>query len=438
MRAAWLLAGAAAAARLGSAAQTQITALEQVTAVLAGLKTDAQTAYEKASSDLGRLEQISTTMVNDLNTTLESTKVELTASEAAVQQYQVELDELEEDVEDANRAIIELEGQKEAEITNAAEAEKEYSVALAEYEAGERAVANAIQYLQAEQDAQAANADKLELVAAHQGVKKATANLTQAPVLRLLQQMPTVATRGSNWEADEHIFDDIDVAGLNKKYNFRSGSVLEALGGVQTSLTSEKESLIGAEVTRKENYKGMLASLEEQITTTRATYNKAIADRATKKTQYEEEEINRKNLAATVEADTAFLARTIEQFDAEKADYKQKAERAKGEVDAIDQALVAMAGVSGLGLVGVRSRLTIAGEPEDTASEVERVGSFLRTSAKRVDSSSLSRIADKAFEAAAAGDDDPLAEVKAMIEKLVMDLKAEEIKDTEQKAYCDE
>merc|ERR1719171_3365600 len=112
---------------------------------------------------------------------------------------------------------------------------------------------------------------------------------------------------------------------------------------------------------------------------------------------------------------------------------------ARGEAEAIDQALVAMAeaGVSGLGLVGVRSRVTVAGAPDDTASEVERVGSFLRTSAKRVDSQALSRIADKAFEAAAAGDDDPLAEVKAMIEKLVMDLKAQEIKDTEQKAYCD-
>merc|ERR1719171_1431998 len=112
---------------------------------------------------------------------------------------------------------------------------------------------------------------------------------------------------------------------------------------------------------------------------------------------------------------------------------------ARGEAEAIDQALVAMAeaGVSGLGLVGVRSRVTIAGAPEDRDSEVERVGSFLRTSAKKVDSTALSRIADKAFEAAAAGDDDPLAEVKAMIEKLVMDPKAQEIKDTEQKAYCD-
>ena len=43
--------------------------------------------------------------------------------------------------------------------------------------------------------------------------------------------------------------------------------------------------------------------------------------------------------------------------------------------------------------------------------ETDQVGSFLRTSAKRVDSQALSRIADKAFEAAAAGDDDPLAEV---------------------------
>merc|ERR1719326_2114869 len=133
-------------------------------------------------------------MVNELNTTLEATKVELTASEAAVQQYQVELDDLEDDVEEANAAIIDLEGQKEAEMTNAAEAEKEYAAGLAEYEAGERAVANAIQYLQAEKDAQEENSgsDKMGLVAAHQRVKKAFANLTHKPVLRLLQQMPTV------------------------------------------------------------------------------------------------------------------------------------------------------------------------------------------------------------------------------------------------------
>ena len=61
----------------------------EVTAVLTELKTNAQTAYETASSNLGRLEEMSVIIVDELNTTLEETKVELTASEAAVQQYQV-------------------------------------------------------------------------------------------------------------------------------------------------------------------------------------------------------------------------------------------------------------------------------------------------------------------------------------------------------------
>ena len=101
-----------------------------------------------------------------------------------------------------------------------------------------------------------------------------------------------------------------EVAGLNRAYSFKSGSVLEALGGVESSLSSEKEALISAEVrvrsppwvfrffpfwedveeimtcpyvknthlevamqnqvTRKSNYEGMIASLAEQITNTRA------------------------------------------------------------------------------------------------------------------------------------------------------------------------
>ena len=39
-------------------------------------------------------------------------------------------------------------------------------------------------------------------------------------VVQLLQQAP-------GWEADEHIFDDVNVEGLNKQYTFASGVVFE-------------------------------------------------------------------------------------------------------------------------------------------------------------------------------------------------------------------
>jgi len=447
----WLIVSAASAELIK--AQAGITAIEQVAVMLNEIRTTSATSLEKETSDYGRLDAfcIATTATTDEELTL--SKDEAVAATAQTALLEVEVQELSTAIATGDAELMEIEQTRISEKGAHDDALSEYHAALAEYDAGIKAVERAVEVMKIQQvqmaQAQMADSDSLELVSKKHIIKAIAPLKEHKKVMNLLQKQ-------TPWAADEHMMDDLDTTALNKQYSGQSGGIVETLLSVSDSLTTERDELYNTEATRKTNYIATEATLTEQATTSRTSYDANVASRVEKEGLLEEAVTTEAAVKEAVASTTAFLAEHEASCTAELKASAEKKTMLAGEVEAIDKATTALTGVAQLGLLRINSKIS-KGLPLDEKQEdervadVEKLGSFLRMEARKISSQSLSHLADKAFELAAQeptedeslgermqDDTDPLAEVKAMIESLIVDMKQQEIDETEHKAYCDE
>lgn len=284
-----------------------------------------------------------------------------------------------------------------------------------------------------------------DAIAALSGAKDATSSLAQKHVRTVLALVATSATE-TQLQGLQAVLEDRpdvkaagDASGHVKKYNFKSGNVVELLKQLLMSFEDEKLAIVKAETN----------SLNANELTTDARQNAKTAAQKSKDGKTDELAATDSELAAAkdslketkddLDADSTSLSDAQKQCALKASEWSERTGVRKGELEAIGMAIKILAKVSGV-------RTEAPGNPVPPASPVaffqlskgddprSRAVQLLRAEAHETHSNALERLAQQI----AVHQKGPFQDVINMIQKMIFRLNDEQKDEDNHKNWCDQ
>merc|ERR1719326_1573957 len=232
-----------------------------------------------------------------------------------------------------------------------------------------------------------------------------------------------------------------DKADALKKYDFKSGNVIELLKAMKAKFEDEKSKAIKAETNSLNAYELSSKAREEATSAAKDSKLKKESELAETKRALSDAKGDLKDQTEDKEADTNSLAETKKSCQTKRNEWEERSQTRELELEAMQMAIKILAKVTGVRTEAPENPgmpaspvkfLQLTAKPAGADPKMKAVN-LLRETAKTVHSRALERLAVEI----SAHLDGPFDQVTNMVEKMIFRLMNEQTEEDNHKNWCD-
>ena len=414
----FLVLGFASAAQDDHPIQKVVNLLEKLQAQVKTEGEEEGYSYAKYSKYCADVDKDKTAAIAKHNELIAIAKADIESYTKEAANLGLDIAELEKQINEADAALL-----------NAKNVRGETNDAFVEAQTDYKSVLTAIS-----EALKAVRASKPELAAVKSTVRKAM----------VLAEIYMTSDEHSAVHAFLQETPDVDRVGKTKVYDFKSGGVIEVLKKLKAKFEEEKLESTKGEMNSKNAYDLMKQAKDETLVQMKATKNSKTALKGEKESAKAETEGDLAQEEDDLATDTAFHKDVMKGCDQKKSEWEERSKVREGELRAMAQAVEIMQKMSGVRNPDTYTApaRTLAFVQVGEADPKARVVQLLRKVATEVHAVALSKLAADisqmpTMQSDAVRKSDPFSKIKAMIQKMIFQLQAEQKDENDHKAWCD-